>query len=82
LGAAIFGAVAGGAYRRIESAQRKMVHAPGKVYRPRKAAAAVCAELYELYKQLHDSFGTAEHAQALGHVMKSLIAIRDRTRKG
>ncbi len=80
LGAAIFGAVAGGAYRRIQSAQRKMVHAPGKVYRPRKAAAAVYAELYELYKQLHDSFGTAAHAQ--GHVMKSLIAIRDRTRKG
>jgi L-ribulokinase len=82
LGAAIFGAVAGGAYRSVQSAQRKMVRAHRKVYRPRKAAAAVYSELYELYEQLHDAFGTAEHAQALGHVMKSLIAIRDRTLKG
>ena len=82
LGAAIFGAVVGGAYRSIESAQRKMVRSPRKVYRPRKAAATAYAELYGLYKQLHDTFGTAGHAQALGHVMKSLIAIRDRTRKG
>ncbi len=82
LGAAIFGAVAGGAYRNIESAQRKMVQPPSVVFRPHKAAAGVYAELYELYRQLHDTFGTADHAQALGHVMKSLIAIRDRTRKG
>jgi L-ribulokinase len=82
LGAAIFGAVAGGAYRSVQSAQRKMVSAPRKIYRPRKAAAAVYADLYDLYKQLHDAFGTADYAQALGHVMKSLIAIRDRTRRG
>ncbi len=81
LGAAIFGAVAGGVYRNVRSAQRKMVRARRKVYRPRKAAAAVYAELYGLYKQLHDAFGTAAYEQALGHVMKSLIAIRDRTRK-
>ncbi len=80
LGAAIFGAVAGGAYRSVESAQRKMVRSQRKVYRPRKEAAAVYAELYGLYKQLHDAFGTADHAQALGHVMKSLITIRNRTR--
>jgi len=82
LGAAIFGAVAGGAYRSVQSAQRKMVRSPSKVYRPRKAAATVYAELYGLYMQLHDAFGTAGHAQALGHVMKSLLAIRDRARKG
>jgi L-ribulokinase len=80
LGAAIFGAVAGGAYRSVESAQRKMVRAQRKVYRPRKAAAMVYAELYGLYKLLHDGFGTADHEQAMGHVMKSLIAIRDRVR--
>jgi hypothetical protein len=37
--------------------------------------------LYALYRQLHDSFGLAGHPQALGHVMKSLIAVRDRARK-
>jgi len=82
LGAAIFGAVIGGAYRSVERAQRKMVRAPHKVYRPRREAATIYAEVYGLYKQLHDTFGTAAHAEALGHVMKSLIAIRDRTRKG
>jgi L-ribulokinase len=82
LGAAIFGAVAGGAYRTVRSAQRRMVRPPDTVYRPRKAAAATYARLYALYRQLHDSFGLADHAQALGHVMKSLIAIRDRARKG
>ncbi len=82
LGAAIFGAVAGGAYRSVESAQRKMVRSQRTVYRPRRAAAMVYAELYQLYKQLHDTFGTVDHAQALGHVMKRLIAIRDRARAG
>ncbi|KPK09515.1 MAG: ribulokinase [Gemmatimonas sp. SG8_28] len=82
LGAAIFGAVAGGAYRSVRSAQRSMVRPPATVYRPRRAAAATYAELYALYRQLHDSFGLAGHATALGHVMKSLIAIRDRARKG
>jgi L-ribulokinase len=81
LGAAIFGAVAGGAYRTVRSAQRKMVRSPDTIYRPRKAAAATYAELYKLYQQLHDTFGMPEHARALGHVMKSLIAIRDRARR-
>ena len=75
-------AVAGGVYRSVEHAQRKMVRAPRKVYRPRKAAATVYRELYGLYQQLHDSFGTAAHRQALGHVMKSLIAIRNRALEG
>jgi L-ribulokinase len=81
LGAAVFGAVAGGAYRSVRSAQRKMIRSQRAVYRPRAAAARVYAKLYDLYRQLHDTFGTADHAQALGHVMKSLIAVRDRVRK-
>jgi L-ribulokinase len=82
LGAAIFGAVVGGAYRKVESAQRKMVRAPRRVFRPRKKAATVYAELFTLYQQLHDAFGTTGHAETLGNVMKTLIAIRDRTRQG
>ena len=82
LGAAIFGAVAGGAYRSVAAAQRKMTGTKPTVYRPRKADATVYGELFELYGQLHDTFGKPHHTQALGHVMKSLLAIRDRTRKG
>ena len=82
LGSAIFGAVVGGAYKKTEQAQRKMTGVKSKVYRPNKAAAVVYAELYTLYRTLHDAFGTAGAKQKLDRVMKDLIALRDRVRKG
>ncbi len=81
LGAAIFGAVVGGAYQTTELAQQRMTGVKRKVYRPRKAAAAAYAEVYGLYRTLHDAFGTAECQGKLNPVMKQLIAIRDRVRK-
>ncbi len=81
LGAAIFGAVVGGAYRDVPTAQRKMTGVKREVYRPRKAAAATYAELYRLYRQLHDAFGTTEYRESLFGVMKELIAIRHRVRR-
>jgi L-ribulokinase len=82
LGAAIFGAVAGGAYRSVPAAQRKMTGTKDTVFRPRKAAAATYAELYGLYRQLHDAFGTTGYAGQLHNVMKDLVAIRNRVRQG
>jgi L-ribulokinase len=82
LGAAIFGAVVGGAHKTVQVAQRKMTGVKSNVYRPRRAAAAVYQELYALYKQLHDAFGTSNYRKTLDHVMKGLIAIRNRIRKG
>jgi L-ribulokinase len=81
LGAAIFGAVVGGAYRTTEEAQQRMTGVKAKAYRPNKAAAVVYAELYGLYRALHDSFGTQAGQGNLYQVMKQLIAIRDRVRK-
>jgi len=81
LGAAIFGAVVGGAYGSTEQAQRRMTGVKRKVYRPRKAAAAAYAKLYELYRILHDAFGAPGYKGKLHGVMKDLIAIRDRVRK-
>ena len=81
LGAAIFGAVAGGAYKTVQRAQRNMTGVKGKIYRPNQAAAKTYAELYGLYRVLHDAFGTNRAQQNLGHVMKQLIAIRNRTRR-
>jgi len=81
LGAAIFGAVVGGAYRTTEEAQSRMTGVKPKVYRPNPSAAAVYAELYPLYRKLHDAFGTADGQGQLYRVMKDLIAIRDRVRK-
>ncbi len=80
LGAAIFGAVAGGAYRTVEQAQRKMTGVKPHVYRPQKSAATVYAELYPLYRRLHDAIGTPSAREPLYPVMKELIAIRNRTR--
>ena len=82
LGAAIFGAVAGGAYRTVPAAQRKMTGTKTTVFRPRKAAAATYAQLYGLYRQLHDAFGTTGYKGQLHNVMKDLIAIRNRVRQG
>ena len=81
LGAAIFGAVVGGAYKSTQQAQRKMTGVGANVYRPTKDAAKVYAQLYKLYRTLHDAFGTTQSDGRLDHVMKELIAIRDRARK-
>jgi len=82
LGAAIFGAVVGGAYRKTEQAQKKMTGVKPTVYQPDRKAAAVYAELYRLYRTLHDAFGTGRWKGTLYHVMKDLIAIRNRQRLG
>ncbi len=81
LGAAIFGAVAGGVYRNVPAAQKKMTGTKAKVFHPHPAAAKVYAELYRIYQTLHDAFGTPGYRGELGRVMKDLIVIRDRARK-
>jgi L-ribulokinase len=58
-----------------------MTGASPTVYRPNRQAAAVYAELYELYRTVHDAFGTSSFQGNLHGVMKNLIAIRDRERR-
>ncbi len=82
LGASIFGAVVGEAHARVEDAQAAMTGVKKQVYLPNPERAAVYAELYSLYKRMHDAFGTAGQTESLSGVMKILIAIRDRVRKG
>jgi len=79
LGSAIFGAVVGGAYPDAQSAQAKMVAPATTVYAPDPYAAGVYAELFEVYKALHDGFGGVAKVD-MGSVMKRLIQIRDRAR--
>jgi len=57
LGAAIFGAVAGGGHGDVAAAQAAMTGHKEEVFEPRAEAAAVYNDLYILYKQLHDAFG-------------------------
>jgi L-ribulokinase len=82
LGAAIYGAVAGRAFRSVTAAQRKMTGTKSQVFRPRKDAVKTYAKLYALYSQLHDAFGTADGPARLDNVMKDLIAIRSHVRQG
>jgi L-ribulokinase len=81
LGSAIFGSVVGEAHPDALTAQAAMAPAPSRTYVPDPAAAKVYAELFEIYSDLHDSFGGVEQVD-LGPTMKRLIAIRDRVRKG
>jgi L-ribulokinase len=81
LGAAIFGAVAGGTYTNVQEAQQKMTGIKKQVFHPVADRAAVYAELYKLYKELHDAFGLPGQRDTLDRVMKDLIAIRNRVRK-
>jgi L-ribulokinase len=82
LGAAIFGAVAGGGYKRVEQAQKRMTGTKATVYRPNRQATRVYQKLYQLYSLLHDGFGTTQSDQQMYDVMKQLIAIREQVRRG
>ena len=84
LGAAIFGAVAAGpeasGYASVEEAQAAMTGIR-EVYEPDMESHAVYTEMYGLYRTLHDAFGTPDWTGSLFHVMKDLIALRERQRK-
>ncbi|MBL9163270.1 MAG: ribulokinase [Planctomycetaceae bacterium] len=82
LGAAIFGAVVGGAYPTVEAAQAKMTGVKSTIYSPISMQAATYAKLYALYQMLHDAFGTTDFHGSLSQVMKDLIAIRHDARRG
>ncbi|MGL4944547.1 MAG: ribulokinase [Thermoguttaceae bacterium] len=77
LGAAIFGAVAGGVYKDVATAQKKMTGVKPTVYQPNKKNVATYKQLYKLYRLMHDQFGTPNSNDSLYGVMKELIAIRD-----
>jgi L-ribulokinase len=75
VGAAILASVAAGVYATTEEAQAAMVPKPEKVVDPDPEAVGVYAELYDLYKQLHDAFGQRGPSD-LFDVMKNLQRIQ------
>ena len=82
LGSAIAGAVAAGptagGYASFGEAQAAMCGVKPKAFKPDPTNRAVYAELYTLYHQLHDAFGTKMWTGSLDNVMKDLLTIRDR----
>ena len=81
LGSAIAAAVVAGAHKDYATAQKRMTGLKPKVFKPDAKAHATYRELYSLYKELHDAFGTREWNGNLFGVMKKLIEIRSRVRK-
>lgn len=81
LGAAVFGAVVGKAHPDVPTAQRAMTGVKERVYRPEAGSVAVYRDLYRVYTALHDAFGGVR-GEDLGWVMKELIGIRQRARRG
>jgi len=82
LGSAMAGAVAAGqvagGYDRFEQAQKAMCGLKTFSFKPRRDYHQVYEELYPLYRELHDAFGTKNWSGSLYHLMKDLLAIRDR----
>jgi L-ribulokinase len=81
LGSAIAAAVVAGAHKNFATAQKAMTGLKPKIYKPNPQAHKIYRELYLLYKELHDAFGTREWNGNLFGVMKKLIEIRGRVRK-
>lgn len=77
LGAAIFGAAAAGAGS-IADLQSRVSAVREKSYTPDPVNQAVYAELYELYRDVHDAFGTSSWSGSLAHIMKKLLDLRAR----
>lgn len=82
LGAALFAAVAAGEFTSVAEGQKALCGLRDIVYTPNPESAKVYAELYQLYKTLHDAFGTSQWSGNLGHVMKRLLEIRKIQRQG
>jgi L-ribulokinase len=80
LGAAICGAVAAGAkaggYGDFAAAQQRMTGLRPRVFAPDAKAHEVYGQLYALYRQLHDAFGTTAWQGNLHNVMKELLEVR------
>jgi L-ribulokinase len=85
VGAAMFGAVAAGkeagGFTSMDKAREAICRVRDEVYTPAPENAAVYADIYALYKRLHDAFGTPDRPPRLDHVMKRLLDIRDQQRQ-
>ena len=85
LGAAIFGAIAAGkaisGFSNILEAQNRLTGIK-ETFEPNPSNNSVYKKLYELYKQLHDAFGTEHYTGKMHNIMKDLLIIRDQQRRG
>ncbi len=77
LGAAIYGALAAGAYPAMEDAVAHMGHVTDSTYTPDPANGAIYDKLYAEYLRLHDMFGRGEeNGEGYNDVMKRLRQLK------
>jgi len=85
LGSALAGAVAAGAARGgfadFGQAQEAVCGVKSKSFKPDPGRHGVYQELYRLYRQLHDGFGTKAWSGSMFNIMKDLLSVRDRQLK-
>jgi L-ribulokinase len=81
LGAAVSAAVLAGAHPDFPAAQAAMTSLKPVAYEPVPENQKIYDELYTLYRQVHDAFGGVNPSSDLSQVMKTLIAIKNRTRR-
>jgi len=79
-GAVVAGRKAGG-HDTFAAAQAAMSGVKKKTFKPDPENHKIYLEIYRLYRELHDAFGTREWTGSLHHVMKELLAIRDSRRR-
>ena len=81
LGACIAGAVVAGkktgGYDNFPDAQAAMCGIKDVTYKPIAENHRIYRQLYAIYKQLHDAFGTRDWSGKLANVMKDLLIIKD-----
>ncbi|TKG93452.1 ribulokinase [Puteibacter caeruleilacunae] len=81
LGAAIFAAKgaleSNGESYSLEALQEKACTVKEKIFTPIAENVDTYNKLYELYKQLHDSFGVKDQKQDLYGIMKTLIELKN-----
>ncbi len=84
LGAAIFGAFSAGkdtsGFESVEQAEAAMTGI-AKTYTPISENHSTYKDLYFLYRQIHDGFGTKNSSGSMYNVMKDLLDIRDKVRR-
>lgn len=71
IGAAILGAIAGGAYTSVRNASQNMKQPPYKTYYPIKRNVMMYRELFHIYQRVHNYFGVEQP-----EVMKKLKFLR------
>jgi L-ribulokinase len=78
LGSAVAAAVVGGTYPDYARAQAAMCGIKETTFKPIAAHHKVYKQLYKLYRRLHDGFGLEGKVLGMGHVMKELLAIKEK----